>query len=103
MKKDRPEKAIAPRTQAAPLKVLPALTAKQSRCLLYIFNYYSEHRHFPTHKEITQAMGSRSRTAAMYLDPLIEKGYLMRGSRASRNIRITTDGVERLRLMGVSV
>jgi Mn-dependent DtxR family transcriptional regulator len=88
---------------AAQLRVLPALTKKQGECLLFIFNYYAERRHFPTHREIAQAMGIQSSTAAMYLDPLVEKGYLMREGREARNIRITTDGIKRLRMMGVSV
>jgi DNA-binding MarR family transcriptional regulator len=90
---------------AAPLKILPALTKKQSECLLFIFNYYAEHRHFPTHREIARAMGSTSATAAMYIDPLVEKGYLKRASKGktARNIRVTVDGLERLRMMGVSV
>src|SRR5215204_1997197 len=91
---------------AAPLRVLPALTTKQSECLLFIFNFYTQHKHFPTHRQITQAMGSCSKTAAMYIDPLVEKGYLTRvgdNKKESRNIRITVDGVERLKLMGVTV
>lgn len=90
---------------AAPLKILPALTEKQGECLLFIFNYYAEHRHFPTHREIARAMGIASTTAAMYIDPLVEKGYLKRAGkgRAARNIRVTVDGLERLRMMGVSV
>ena len=91
------------RKPAARLKVLPALTEKQGECLLFIFNYYAAHRHFPTHREIARAMGIRSNTAAMYLDPLVEKGYLTRESREARNIRITADGVRRLRIMRASV
>ena len=90
---------------AAPLNILPRLTEKQGRCLLYIFNYYVEHRHFPTHREIAQAMGIKSTTAAMYLDPLVEKGYLKRigKGKAARNIRVTVDGLERLRMLGADV
>jgi len=96
-------KGIDQSAVAAPLKVLPALTDKQSECLLFIFNYYSKHKHFPTHREIAKAMEIRSSTAAMFLDPLVEKGYLTRSGREARNIRITLDGVERLKLMGASV
>ena len=90
---------------AAPLKILPALPKKQGECLLFILNYYAEHRHFPTHREIARAMGSRSTTAAMYIDPLVEKGYLRRAGKgkAARNIRVTVDGLERLRMMGADV
>jgi DNA-binding MarR family transcriptional regulator len=89
----------------APLKILPALPKKQSECLLFIFNYYTEHRHFPTHREIARALGSTSTTAAMYIDPLVEKGYLKRAGKGktARNIRVTVDGLERLRMMGANV
>jgi Mn-dependent DtxR family transcriptional regulator len=86
------------------LKILPALTTKQAECLLFIFNFYSSHRHFPTHREIAAAMNVRSNTAVMYLEPLIEKGYLaLAASRQPRNVRLTEDGLEKLRLMGVNV
>lgn len=87
----------------ARLEVLPALSEKQSKCLEFIFNFYRERRHFPTHREIAQAMGSSATTAAMYIDPLVEKGYLTRVAEKGRNIRITVDGLERLRLQGVSM
>lgn len=101
----RRKTAGAGRRAAAQLKILPALTKTQRECLLYIFNYYSENLHFPTHREITKAMGSTSFTAAMYLDPLVEKGYLKRTGkgREARNIRVTVDGLERLKLMGVTI
>lgn len=90
---------------AAPLKILPALTKKQGECLLFIFNYYVEYRHFPTHREIARAMGIGSTTAAMYLDPLVQKGYLKRAGKGktARNIRVTVDGLERLRMMGADI
>ncbi len=95
----------AGRRATAQLKILPALTKTQRECLLFIFNYYSENLHFPTHREITKAMGSTSFTAAMYLDPLVEKGYLKRAGkgRTARNIRVTVDGLERLKLMGMAI
>jgi SOS-response transcriptional repressor LexA len=89
--------------EVAPLEVMPALTKNQAKCLEFIFNFYSEHKHFPTHREINVAMGSAASTAAMYLDPLVEKGYLTRAPERGRNIRITVDGLERLRLMGLSI
>jgi DNA-binding MarR family transcriptional regulator len=89
----------------APLKILPALTDKQGQCLIFIFNYYAEHRHFPTHREIAHAMGSSSTTAAMYIEPLVAKGYLKRAGKGkvARNLRVTVDGLERLRMLGVDV
>jgi Mn-dependent DtxR family transcriptional regulator len=87
----------------ARLKVLPALTDNQAKCLLYIYNFYTEHKHFPTQREIARALGIRSNTAAMYTDPLIRKGYLVRVSERERNIRLTNDGLKRLRLMGAGI
>lgn len=107
MKNTKARKGRAPGKgrAAAPLKILPALSERQSECLLFIFNFYARHKHFPTHREIAGAMGSTSTTAAMYVGPLIEKGYLVRAGegREARNIRITADGLERLRLMGVTI
>jgi DNA-binding MarR family transcriptional regulator len=104
MKKTIPKrKTVARAKVAARLRVLPALTEKQGQCLLFVFDYYAEHRHFPTHREIARAMGIQSSTAAMYLDPLVEKGYLTREGRGARNIRITEDGVERLRMLGAPI
>lgn len=102
-RKSEKRRAGGARTTAAPLEVLPALTKNQAKCLAFIFNFYKEHKHFPTHREINAEMGSTATTAAMYLDPLVEKGYLTRAPERGRNIRITVDGLERLRLMGVSV
>jgi SOS-response transcriptional repressor LexA len=105
LKKSEKEKVGARKAGpvVAPLEVLPALTKNQAKCLAFIFNFYREHKHFPTHREITEAMGSVATTAAMYLDPLVEKGYLTRVPEKERNIRITVDGLERLKLMGVTV
>lgn len=99
-KRARARKAGA---EVAPLEVMPALTKNQAKCLEFIFNFYKEHKHFPTHREINAAMGSTATTAAMYLDPLVEKGYLTRAPERGRNIRLTVDGLERLKLMGVRV
>lgn len=101
----RKKSASTGRRTVAPLKILPALTKTQRDCLVFIFNYYAENLHFPTHREITKAMGSSSLTAAMYLNPLVEKGYLKRTGkgRTARNIRVTVDGLERLKIMGVTI
>lgn len=104
-RKNAKKRAAAPKAgpEVAPLEVMPALTKNQAKCLEFIFNFYRAHKHFPTHREINAAMGSTASTAAMYLDPLVEKGYLTRAPERGRNIRITVDGMERLRLMGVSL
>jgi DNA-binding MarR family transcriptional regulator len=61
-----------------PLRVLPPLTDRQAKCLEYILNYFLENRYYPTQREVAQAMDIQSSTAEMYLQPLVEKGYLMR-------------------------
>lgn len=102
--KKKTEKAEALRREPAPLEVLPALPKKQAECLIFIFNFYREHKHFPTHREITTGMGKPDiKTAAMYVDPLVEKGYLTRVPERGRNLRITVEGLERLKLMGESL
>jgi DNA-binding IclR family transcriptional regulator len=85
------------------LKVLPPVTKKQAKCLEFILNYFLEHRYYPTQREVAIEMGIHSNTAEMYLQPLVEKGYLTRESKKQRNIRLTQDALERLALLGVNV
>lgn len=85
------------------LKVLPPLTEKQGRCLEFILNFFAEHRYYPTQREVAEAMAIKSNTAEMYLKPLEEKGYLSRERTKRRNIRLTSDALERLQKMGVDV
>lgn len=85
------------------LKVLPPLTKKQGRCLEFILNYFVANRYYPTQREVAEAMEIRSNTAEMYLQPLEQKGYLHREPNRQRNIRLTAEALERLRLMGVDV
>jgi DNA-binding MarR family transcriptional regulator len=86
------------------LKVLPPLTDKQAKCLEFILNFFAEHRYYPTQREVAEEMDIRSNTAAMYLAPLIQKGYLLRGPKGHRrNISLTNEALERLQKMGVNV
>jgi DNA-binding MarR family transcriptional regulator len=85
------------------LKVLPPVTEKQGKCLQFILSYFLENRFYPTQREVALAMGVRSNTAEMYIQPLESKGYLVREPGRQRNIRLTGDGLERLRLLGVNV
>src|SRR5947209_7476795 len=85
------------------LKVLPPVTQKQGRCLEFILNYFVENRYYPTQREVAREMGVRSNTAEMYLQPLEAKGYIVREPGRQRNIRLTTDALERLKLLGVNV
>jgi Mn-dependent DtxR family transcriptional regulator len=86
-----------------PLRVLPPLTERQGKCLQLILDYFIENRYYPTQRELAVAMGIQSNTAAMYLQPLEQKGYLLRERNKQRNIRLTQAALERLRLMGVNV
>lgn len=90
-------------TTPDPLKVLPPVTDRQAKCLIYIFDYFVEKRHYPTHREIASAMGVRSNTAEMYLEPLELKGYLLRERGRRRNIRLTQDALDKLKRLGVNV
>jgi len=91
-----------------PLRVLPYLTERQAKCLKLIYDYFIEHKYYPTQREVAAAMEVRSSTAEMFIGPLEDKGYLTRergkgDKRKQRNIRLTADALERLRLMGVNV
>lgn len=82
------------------LRVLPPLTERQSQCLEFILRYFVKNRYYPTQREVAKAMTIKSNTAEMYLQPLEAKGYLKRKRNQQRNIRLTKDGLEKLRLMG---
>lgn len=86
-----------------PFRVLPPVTEKQGKCLEFILNYFLENRFYPTQREVALAMGVKSNTAEMYIQPLESKGYLMRKPGRQRNIRLTPDALERLKLLGVNV
>jgi DNA-binding MarR family transcriptional regulator len=86
-----------------PLKVLPPLTANQAKCLVYVTNFFLQHRYYPTHREIAEAMELRTNTAEMFIGPLVQKGYLIRQRGRHRNIRLTKSAISRLELMGEEV
>jgi DNA-binding MarR family transcriptional regulator len=78
---------------------LPMLTDKQARTLEYIFNFYIAHRDYPTHREIAAALKIKSSNAMPFVNPLIKKGYLERIDGPRRNIRLTSQALEKLKLM----
>jgi DNA-binding MarR family transcriptional regulator len=80
---------------------LPLLTDKQARCLSYIYNFFVVNRDYPTHREIAEAMRLHSTNALPYLEPLVRKGYLLRSINSKRNIRLTEQAWEKLKLMGL--
>lgn len=85
------------------LKVLPPVTEKQGKCLQFIWEYYRRNMYYPTHREVAEAMDVQSNTAEMYLQPLVQKGYLHREPRKQRNIRLTSDALEKLAMMGINI
>jgi DNA-binding MarR family transcriptional regulator len=83
------------------ITVLPPLTEKQAQCLMFILEYFKEHRYYPTQREVTAAMKLHSTTAESYLEPLRRKGYLARKTkRQRRNIRLTPKARQKLGLEG---
>jgi SOS-response transcriptional repressor LexA len=84
-------------------RILPPVSKKQGKCLQFILSYFIENRYYPTQREVADAMGIKSSTVEHILQPLMQKGYLTREHKKQRNIRLTRDGIERLKLMGVTV
>lgn len=85
------------------LRGLPPLTEKQADCLKFVAEYFMAQRYYPTQREVAEAMHLRSSTAAMYLTPLVNKGFLSREPRRRRNIMLTPAGIKKLGLMGIDV
>lgn len=79
--------------------VLPALTAKQHTFLEAVLKYFGRHRHYPTQRELAEIIGIRSTNVEAYLKPLVEKGYISREPRRRRNIRLTSNALEKLLLI----
>jgi len=82
---------------------LPPLTVRQTECLLFIFNYFTEHRYYPTQREIAKQMNLKTNSAAIYIEPLLKKGYVEKEPGKSRNIHITKAGLMKLRLIEKSI
>lgn len=78
---------------------LPPLTKKQEECLIFIFNYFSKNRYYPTQREISKHMNLKSNSAAIFIEPLIKKGYIEKEPGKSRNIHITKPGFLKLKLI----
>ncbi len=78
---------------------LPPLTERQQECLVYLFNYFAEKRYYPTQREIAKHMNLKTNSAAIFIDPLIKKGYIEKEPGKNRNIHITKAGLMKLRLI----
>ena len=85
--------------RAGTFNVLPALTAKQYAFLKVLIHYFGRHRHYPTQRELAGIMGVKSTNVEAYLKPLQAKGYISREPRRRRNIRLTSNALEKLLLI----
>jgi Mn-dependent DtxR family transcriptional regulator len=92
-----------PASAPDPLRILPPVTDKQAKCLEFIWDFFLTNRFYPTQREVAREMGVQSNTAEMYFTPLIEKGYLTREPGRQRNIRLTQDALQRLKMLGINV
>jgi DNA-binding MarR family transcriptional regulator len=76
------------------------LTERQAQLLIFIWRYFLEHQRYPSHREITAALGSTSSNAGPWIDGLARKGVIAKVD-GRRNIRITDQGVTTLIDLGV--
>lgn len=83
------------------LRSLPPLTERQTECLVYIYNYFIEHRYYPTQREIVQKMNLKTNSAATFVEPLRKKGYLKKEPGKRRNIDLTRMAIEKLKFIGM--
>jgi DNA-binding MarR family transcriptional regulator len=84
------------------LRSLPPLTERQAECLIYLYNYFIEHRYYPTQREIANKMNLKTNSAATFVEPLRKKGYLEKEPGKRRNIDLTHRALEKLKLMGMA-
>ena len=80
------------------------LTPLEERLLAFTREYITRHGSGPTLKEIGAALSLRSKgTVHRYLTSLVRKGYLLRGSRGWRNLRLAGEydrGLTTLKMRG---
>ena len=82
------------------LDELPPLSKRQEECIRLLAHFWLQHRHMPTQKEIAAEMKISSAAAQGHIEALVKKGYLTRIPGQRRNIRITTNGLEKLKMLG---
>jgi DNA-binding MarR family transcriptional regulator len=69
---------------------LPVLSAQQATAVRFIWTYFQAHQHYPTVREIGDAMGLKGRNASPYVMALEKKGFVRREvGLSTRNIRLT--------------
>jgi DNA-binding MarR family transcriptional regulator len=76
------------------------LTKRQTEVLAFIWRYFVDHQCYPTHREITSALGAASSNARPWIEGLEKKGVITKVD-GVRNIRITTEGVGALQALGL--
>lgn len=83
------------------MPVFPKLTEKQLECLKFVFEFYSKHLHYPSRREIAEAMHVSAPGANQHIEALIKKGYLLRVAGESRNIRANPESEEAYKHLGI--
>ena len=72
------------------------MTERQTECLVYLYEYFSGHRYYPTQMEIAKKMNLKTNSAATFLEPLRKKGYLEKEPGKNRNSYLTRSALEKL-------
>lgn len=80
-------------------KLLPVLSERQSDCLHFIYSYAVKNRDYPLGTEIADHLGISKQAVTSVVNTLLKKGYAFRDrSIAQRNIRLTAEAVEKMRM-----
>jgi len=95
--------AEVPGSGIADLTVLPELTEKQEAVLVYVKDFYLDHRHFPTLREMAGNFEVSPNAIAQQIHALDRKGYVKRIPGGKRNLRLTQLGIEKLSMIGQTV
>lgn len=86
--------------ELAGMRVLPTLTKRQVEVLSFLGNYFQEKRDYPTQREIADHFRISQNAAALHLQALSKKNYVVRLPGERRNIRLTELAIEKLRMIG---
>ena len=83
--------------------MLPHLSTRQAESLVFLFEYLVSTGYYPTQRELLEHLGVHGTAAAVYLDPLVQKGYVVRQPDERRNVRLTDRALLKLERMGIDV
>lgn len=89
--------------EVAGMRVLPTLTKRQTEVLSFLGRYFQDNRDYPTQREIADHFGISQNAAALHLQALSKKNYVVRLPGERRNIRLTALAIEKLRMIGKEV